>query len=169
MSEQRAADGQLGTVTGGTSWVEWYRDMSSLKAASDAVVAGKIDEVRSVTASRREPHWHTITDYTDFIFTVRERIWDPRNIAAEAWIIIHQTGGVWEDLRFELGDDPLFQVGEEALLFLRQWAPRRFFVAGGPTGRFAVHAGLIMPATAGGVPVAAETTLGDFAASIRAA
>ncbi|WP_329499368.1 hypothetical protein [Kitasatospora herbaricolor] len=64
---------------------------------------------------------------------VTKRLSDHKGDAAgRQTIVIRQTGG--KNIQSE--DDALFQQGEQAVLFLREFAPGKYAVISGPNGRF---------------------------------
>nr|BBH93026.1 hypothetical protein KTA_12250 [Thermogemmatispora argillosa] len=63
-------------------------------------------------------------------------------------------------------DDPLFQIGDEAVLFLRPFRPGHYLVVGGPSGRFRLHNGLITPFTEQGVKLSWPLTEEEFRAAL---
>lgn len=135
------------------SWAEYYHSMSALKAHSDIAVEG------TITKASLEPlASSSAVPFTDFQFTVASTLFDPRHeIAAAsaskpAVITIHQTGGTESGTTFEVDDDPLFKVGQKYVLFLQEYSPGHYKVAGGPSGRFTVAAsGAIAPIVSDGV------------------
>ena len=135
------------------SWAEYYHSMSALKAHSDVAVEG------TITKASVEPRASsTDVPYTDFQFTVGSTLLDPRHkiaaatAAKPAVLTIHQTGGTVDDTTFQVDDDPLFKVGQKYVLFLQEYSPGHYKVAGGPTGRFTVAAsGAIAPIVSDGV------------------
>ena len=134
------------------SWAEAYQSMSALKAHTDVAVEG------TITAASLDPQASsTDVPFTDFQFTVGSTFFDPHNriVAAAskpAVLTIHQTGGLVNGTIFQVDDDPLFQVGQRYVLFLREYSPGHYLVVGGPTGRFAVAAsGAVTPIVSDGV------------------
>lgn len=82
--------------------------------------------------------------FTDFSFRVSRGY---RGDARDGQdIVVRQTGGIQADgIAVEMRDDPLFAEGVEYLLFLKQDpATGKYFVAGGPDGRFVIRNGLIV-------------------------
>ncbi len=154
----QSASGQQ--VFMGASWAESYPDLHSLKNASDLVVLG------TFTRATQEPQADSHSPvFTDFDFTVTRILANPKKSGILGNITIHQTGGTVNGLLYQFDSDPLFQVGEQAVLFLRQYAPNQFFVIGGPNGRFEVKNGLVTPAKANRIqfaPRVLETFLADI-------
>jgi hypothetical protein len=129
------------TVNIEASWAIAYNDVKSAKAASDAVLLGTIESVKSVTGGGSAAG----VVATDFVFKIEQTIVDAHHLLHGSTIIIHQTGGITNDTKYEVSDDPLFQVNEHALLFLRIYQPGYAFVVGGPSGRFIVENNLVKP------------------------
>ena len=134
------------------SWAEYYKSMSALKAHTDVAVEG------TITKATFDPRASaTATPFTDFQFTVESTYFDPHSrIAATASkpavLTIHQTGGTVNGTTYQVDDDPLFQIGQKYVLFLREYSPGHYTVVGGPTGRFAVAAsGAVTPIVSNGV------------------
>ncbi|HWG25902.1 hypothetical protein [Actinospica sp.] len=135
------------------SWAHYYRSMADLKAHTDVAVEG------TITKATQEPGASTTSaPFTDFQFTVTADLYDPGHRAAASTsgtpvtLSIHQTGGAVNGEVYQFDDDPLFKVGERYVLFLREYAPGHYMVAGGPTGRFSVSgSGAITPIVTDGV------------------
>jgi hypothetical protein len=99
----------------------------------DTVVIGKITRILSVIS---EPPPKAASGslhlaFTDFEFSI-ERTLKGKEAGN---ITIHQTGASGE---FEIRDDPLFLEGEKYVLFLHKYEEGRYFVTGGPQGRFKI-------------------------------
>lgn len=127
------------TVSIDASWSTLYEDVKSAKTAADVVVLGTIESVKDVTQSGPS------LIFTDFVFNIERSIVDPHHLLQSSAIIIHQTGGVVNGVKYEVDDDPLFQINEHALLFLHIYQPGYAFVIGGPSGRFIVQNGMVQP------------------------
>lgn len=144
------------------SWAEWYTDIKSLKHHSDLAVVGSIAGVSKMTGNPP-------LVYTQFIFHISRTIWNPKHLATSGQVIVNQTGGIVGNDLYEIRDDPLFQQGEAMILFLRSNTPGLFFVAGGPSGRFELHNGMVTPITDEGVKFAAPMSEGDFITAVEQA
>ena len=81
-------------------------------------------------------------------------------------IVLHQEGGVVNGTLYQADDDPLFQIGEQTIIFLRQYSPGHFFVLGGPSGRFRVNGNSVTPISSDGMPLPGGTTLSSFRAQL---
>lgn len=106
------------------SWAQSYASISGLARAADLVGVFRVDRVVQV---RKEPGG---VELTDFEAALIQRIKGP----AQNPVIIRQTGG--PDMA--VADDPLMRPGDEYVLFLHRYAPGRYYVLGGPQGRFAL-------------------------------
>lgn len=157
----RLAAPTLETVSLSSDWAVTYQDIKSLKQAADVVVVGTITGVGGVTSTKPG------LVFTDFTFQVRNVLQDPRGRVSGPTLSIHQTGGVIGNRRYEIQDDPLFQQGEQAILFLHEYSPGHYFVIGGPTGRFRVQGGLVHPVDDEGVQFAASMSEAAFVDLIR--
>lgn len=115
-------------------WAQSFTNIHDLTAHSDIAVAGSFAKVTNHTYISNVPS-------TDFSFTVMRILSDKKHLTSVgSAITIDQTGGDTPDgYHAEVGDDPLFTVGENAVLFLHQVSPGKFQVIGGPNGRFKVN------------------------------
>lgn len=136
------------------SWAEWYTDLKSLKYASDISVVGSIVGIAQQMVQDSIP-------YTDFTFQVSQVLYDPHHLFTGQTLLIHQTGGMINNQLVSVDGDPLFQVGEQAVLFLQQYSPGHYLVTGGPSGRFRIVNHQVTPVTNLGVhlnwPIADST------------
>ena len=119
-------------------WAEYYRSIEEMAQASevDVIARGVIKDVEyegfGITTAKSKylfkPHW----------------IIQGLSTARPVWV--HQTGGLTS-----LGEtympysDPLMQVGDELILFLKERIrePDTYWVVGGPQGRFVVQGGRV--------------------------
>jgi hypothetical protein len=149
------------TINIDASWAVMYHSMGELKAHSDLGVLGSFTKVVSQTQDAKG------IPYTDFAFTVQTVLHNPgkRTVTAGSVLRIHQTGGTVDNAVHQIADDPLFNVGETAALFLVEYQPGYFRVAGGPTGRFEVNAGKIAPVNDEGIAFSGSTD--DFKAEVQ--
>lgn len=146
------------------SWSVGYKDLKTLKAASTSIVAGTIAAVAGATLDTT-----TNIPYTDFTVALDTVVHDPKGRVHGMSVTVHQTGGIVNGVLYQIGDDPLFQIGEHVILFLHEYEPGKFFVVGGPTGRFKVNSDVVSAVTPLGVSVPAATSEAAFIAQIRAA
>ena len=149
-------------VTMDASWSASYNDLKSLKAASSIVIEGTIAAVASETLDTA-----TNIPYTDFTVSAHQVVHDPQGRVHGATVIVHQTGGVVDDTLYQFEDDPLFQVGEHVVLFLYEYAPGKYYVVGGPTGHFEVHADIVSAASTDGVALPPSASLDAFLAQVH--
>jgi hypothetical protein len=145
------------------SWAVEYRDLGDLKKASDLVVIGSISGIAASTINRGIP-------FTDFGVAKISVIYDSKSRGAVTSLILHQTGGTVNGQLLQVDDDPLFQVGDDVILFLHEFSPGHFYVVGGPTGRFVVNNdGTVHPINGQGVALATSTTKAQFILQIQQA
>ena len=125
------------TVLFMSSWAETYRDLGTLKQATDLAVLGTVQGVDGVDSDTRAAGAVTATlTFTDFNFRIEQTL---HGEGREEMVIVHQTGGTSGGVTTEIKDDPLLQIGERYILFVTQAPSGKYFVAGGPTGRFVVR------------------------------
>jgi len=110
-----------------------YGDIPSLKADADLVARGEIVGCRSVNS--QETAIGSIY-FTDFSFQIESVL---HGAASQSAIVIHQTGGIVGGRTVEVMEDPLMEVGDRYVLFLKQGTSELYYVLGGPQGRFVVH------------------------------
>lgn len=163
-----SGNGQATVIHLDASWLRAYTDFRSLKHDSDVAVEGRFVAVTDQTSDLSEPLKQV--PFTDFQFQVTTAVYDPRALAAiGSTILIHQTGARVGSVLAQVDDDPLFTVGERAVLFLHEYAQGRYFVIGGPTGRFSVsNTGMVRPINDEGVQMSPAPEA-DFIALVKAA
>ncbi|HEV2638025.1 MAG TPA: hypothetical protein VGX23_22945 [Actinocrinis sp.] len=147
------------------SWAECFHTAGALKSHSDVAVAARVMKVLGQSVADQIP-------YTDFQLSVESVLYDPSHhfapTAAPTTLLLHQTGGILNSQLLEIEDDPLLIVGGEYVLFLDEYAPGYYRVAGGPTGRFTVNAaGLVSPFVSDGVAFSGQVR--DFQSVIAGA
>lgn len=125
-------DQNQGTITS-VSWAEYYADIGELCDAADLIAVGEIDRVISESSEKvAEARWGGVLLYTtDFAFRIEQVI---KGEEVEE-ILLHQTGVAGKQ---EVRDDPLFEQGERCVLFLREYEAGKYYVLGGPQGRFEI-------------------------------
>lgn len=158
-----SSGGPVKTVKISSAWAVMYNDFKSLKQGSDVAVAGSISKVANVTQQNR------MTVSTDFVFHISQVILDPGQQVQGSSLTVHQIGGIIGDTRYEVEDDPLFQIGEQLILFLREGIPDIYYVAGGPSGRFEVRNHMVTPVNDEGIQFSAPMTEADFIAAVQSA
>ena len=145
------------------SWAKGYSSLNGLKQDADLGVQGHFTAVVEAATDSSG------LAYTDFTFTITQVLWDPHHQipGSTSSITIRQTGGCIGDTLYKVDDDPLFQIGEEAILFLHQFSPGQYYVIGGPSGRFEVRNGLVQPVNDEGVKLPSDLTEQQFYALLR--
>jgi hypothetical protein len=133
------------TVDMDASWSIRFADVKSAKQASDVVVKGTITSIQFVGYVKNDLGQDDHIVFTDYVFTIDQRVADARHLITGPTIVIHQTGGILNGIKHEIQDDPLFQIHEQAVLFLKIYRPGYGYVMGGPSGRFMVHNGVVQP------------------------
>ncbi|MBX6351138.1 MAG: hypothetical protein IRZ11_06475 [Clostridia bacterium] len=109
------------------SWPKSYESVAEMATDASAVVVGTVTAIDAQTVADGG------IPFTDFAFSVTQVLVGP---PLPRTITLHQTGGVRNGGAVELPDDPLMRVGTRYVLFLYEFAPGRFYVLGGPQGRF---------------------------------
>lgn len=107
------------------SWADGASTVAGLAKNSDAVA---LVAITAVVATGQDPDPFDRTPYTSFTATVRRWLMG----TGDATIQIKQTG----DTSQQVDDDPLLKVGEVAVVFLHEFAENKYYIVGGPTGRF---------------------------------
>ncbi|HZU67989.1 MAG TPA: hypothetical protein VFA09_11995 [Ktedonobacteraceae bacterium] len=160
-SASQPAQGQkMTTVTIYPSWSRLYQDLKSLKHDSDVAVSGTIMGI-----SKTIPSPSLVM--TDFTFQIQKILWDPHKRINSTSIIVQQEGGVTNNTRYVAEDDPLFQVGEEAVLFLHEFSPGNYYVVGGPTGRFLIRGEVVKPINNEGLSLPSNLSESTFYTEIQ--
>jgi len=141
------------------SLTKGYHSLTGLKQDADLGVQGLFTAVVDTTS----PDSSGLV-YTDFTFTITHVLWDPHHQIPGSTnsVTIHQTGGCTGGTFYKVADDPLFQIGEEAILFLHQFSSGQYFVIGGPSGRFEVRHGFVQPVNDEGVQLPPNLTEQQF-------
>jgi hypothetical protein len=151
-------------VTLSASWAAEYESLGALKRSADLAVQGEFERTIRVTMDE-----HRIP-YTDFGFTVQRILLRPRSgspVSVGGTVEIHQTGAASSDVITEVEDDPLFRIRDRAVLFLHEYSPGKYFVIGGPSGRFSIVHGVVTPINNEGVPFSGD--LASFVSALNAA
>jgi hypothetical protein len=116
-----------------------YRTLEDLKKDdTSVVVAGVYSAVQETTKNSAEML------STHFVFDAKEVLWDPQQKIKGTSIIVRRQGGVEGRTTYEFDDNPLFQVNEEAILFLSESGPGLYWVMAGPAGRFTLENDQVM-------------------------
>ena len=124
------------TVFISASSVVNYTSLDALMRASDLIVVGKVTNANSeIETHPADPRAQLVTTY--FTIEIESHLYGDQS--AET-LGIRQMGGSARDVRQELEGDPLFEVGDTYLLFMRRDPESpRFVVLGGADGRFVVN------------------------------
>lgn len=139
------------------SWAMGYRSLKELKQATalDLAVRGTFTAIQGTQGQAPSSGSSDLLS-TDFSFTINKVLLDPHHLFnSSSSVTIHQTGGRVGSTLHQVCDDPLFRIGEEAILFLHQFSPGQYFVMGGPSGRFEVRQDLVEPVNDEGVKLPA--------------
>lgn len=164
-SEVSAAESLQQGCTTFASWAEGFSSVRDLSAASVAVVVGHVEGKKQVAEQA-------------LLFTDFEVVADGSlkgRVRAGDHITVHQTGGVRPGGAIEeVCSDPLLETGTRYLLFLKYSKETgRYFVAGGPQGRFVVQEDKVIPLSdvypdrgIASVPIG-TMSLDQIAASVR--
>jgi hypothetical protein len=124
-----------GTPSIDASWAQSYGSIDELIADSfvNLIAVGEIDSVIEVTKKKEaENSRGPVYVYsTDFSFRIDRVLKGPDT----KQVSIHQTGAEGEG---EIDQDPLFKPGERSVLFLHEYAPGKYYVVGGPAGRYRI-------------------------------
>jgi hypothetical protein len=145
----------------GASWAEYYRSISDLKAHADMAVVGTVSSIAPAVQPQGAPVYQMVT------LTVERTSWaHARGSSAPSSVTFEQTGGTYQGVTYQVDDDPLFHVGDRAVLFFTEYDTGKYRVTGGPTGRFAIVGGQVRPTVADGVQVAPGTGESAFTAAL---
>ena len=109
-------------------WASYYQDISELILDADLIAYGEIDRVVEVQKIN--------ISHTDFGFRINQLLKGDETKEA----VIHQLGAAGIATVI---DDPVFEQGEEYILFLHKTEAGIYCVLGGPQGRFKVADGKV--------------------------
>lgn len=120
----------------GTSWAQWYANLSSMTKSVDVIAVGQVVGVnRTITGG---------LPFTDFDVKLLNVI-KPVGFQAP-FLTVRQTGINQSGKVFQVEDDPLFKINQTYVFFLfhartsgRVVVPGLYYVAAGPEGRFVVN------------------------------
>lgn len=124
-----ASDDQTKTVSLTASYPKTYKTLNELVASSDAIVVGSV--VGSAPAAPIDG-----LPFTDAQIQVKN--WLKQDGVPAKTITIHQTGGVLDGVNYLSDEDPLLEVGETEVFYLKK-IPEGYMTVGGPTGRLNVE------------------------------
>lgn len=116
------------------SWAESYASIKDLSTKADLIAVGTVKDVVGVTSDViGNPRWGAdILYFTDFAFSVEHVLKGPQDVGE---VIIHQTGAAGKQ---EIRDDPLLKRGDKYVLFLHEYETGKYYILGGPQGRFQI-------------------------------
>ncbi len=120
-----------------SSWANAYPTTAQMVANADAVVEGTVVDESGTEVSSQADN----LIYTNYTFKVDKWITG----AGPSTILIHQMGGSAGLRQVTIPDDPPLKVGDSNILFLMQYAPGRYFIMGGPTGRIMLQDDVARP------------------------
>lgn len=144
------------------SYARRYGNLHDLKMASDAIVWGRISAVEGV---------FPVNDsglFTNYRLSVIKVVHDPNHLITGASVSLSQTGGVLGNHTAKNEDEPPYEVGEDALLFLVYGSKSGLYsTVSGPNGRFQVRNGLVFPINADAVQLSQQYTPQSFAAAVQ--
>jgi hypothetical protein len=125
------------TIELGVSWAESYANIEDLSAEADLIAVGTVKDVIGVTADVvGAARWGPVALYfTDFAFSVERVLKGPQDLRE---VMIHQTGAAGKQ---EIPDDPLLKPGDKYVLFLHEYETGKYYILGGPQGRFQIITG----------------------------
>jgi hypothetical protein len=151
-----------GRVLMDMSWAHSYSSLKDLRQNSDVVAAGHFSRVIGTTVDNKK------IPFTDFEFTVDTVIRsNDTALSSGGTVVVHQTGAKQSGTVYESTDDPLFTVGENAVLFLHRYAAGHYYLIGGPTGRFGFEGktGVVKRSANAGVSYSGR--LSDFSKAVN--
>ena len=110
------------------SWVKYYENINELTDESDIIALMEIKDVASVTQDENGLY------FSVFRADVLESV-----LGKEESIDLLLTGAAVENIKMEIEDDPLLQIGEKWLIFAQMNDSGTYTILGGPCGRFAYN------------------------------
>jgi len=123
-------------------WADHYGSIGELAGEADLVVVGVVEGPEG-TREDVQTAGAVSSSLISTYFRIKPLEVIKGDLGVEG-ILVHQTGGSGSSgARTEVFDDPLFEPGATYLLFLHHYqAPDKYFVLGGPQGRFVVDRNL---------------------------
>lgn len=141
------------------SYVNHFDNLQTMTADSDLVVKAAVLHAQPIrivgetapTSKQKQLGVTTGVVFTDYLLRVEQVLkgQPPDN----GTIVVVQTGGIYNGVTEFIEDDPLFEIGERDILFLRDisndpiQAPgeRKYIINGTPQARFKITNGQISP------------------------
>ncbi len=160
-SQSSASQSSPQRVTLQSSWAEYYTSLKDLKQHSTIVVRGTISQFALAVKPADGPV------YTPVSVSITRVLWNPHNQTAPTSVSLVQTGGMYNNSIYQVDDDPLFQTGEQVILFLKEYQPGQFRIIGGPTGRFKIVNSTATPIVSDGVKLPTTTNEAQFASDLQ--
>lgn len=143
--------------------VSWARGYGSLKELAispytTVVVKGVVIGAESYVETLREPTLGPGLVFTDYVLEVQLVL--KGSLKVSDTITIHQTGGTVGGYTMVVWDDPPLHVGDTLVLFLHEYEPGKYFIEGGPQGRFTIRDGSVY--SLGEIHAPADDGTGSF-------
>lgn len=154
------------TVIGHVSWAQYYTSFKDLKLHSDFAVSGTITQIGTAVkpADGSFP-------YSDVTLSVKSVLWNahPQKTVPPT-LLFHENGGKAQDgTTYVIEDDPLYQVGQQVILFFTEYSPGQYRVTGGPTGRFVTESKQVKPIVPNGVQLSSGMNENGFENTLKTA
>jgi hypothetical protein len=138
----------------GASWAEYHRSMSALKQHADFAIVGEVSAIAPAAKPDAGPVYQMVT------LKVNQVAWTNRHdYQVPATVTFEQTGGTYQNVTYTVDDDPLFRVGEQVVVFFKEYSPGLYRVSGGPTGRFSLANSGVTPVVQDGIQVPTGTNV----------
>ena len=150
-------------VTLDASWAEYYNSLKDLKQHSDIAVNGTISSIAPAFKPADGPVYSMVT------ITIHKVLWKRSPATSPSTITFEQTGGTYNNVTYQITDDPLFHVKDQAILFFKEYSPGKYRVSGGPSGRFSIKNGIVHPIVSDGVKLTNATDASHFATALQSA
>lgn len=108
---------------------------------SDVVVMGSIQDIQSFKAeSEIRPGKEDI--FSNVALQVGEYLYNPKNFSASQ-IVVRVLGGAVENMTMKVSDGPIFENGEQVIVFLKQKDKQVFTVVGWAQGKYTIDNGVV--------------------------
>lgn len=147
------------------SWHMRYANVRDAKQDPDInlIIAGT---VTGLNPTQKEGSLVT----TDAMFHVTHVAWNPHRLPVGSTLLVSALGGTVGNVVYEVDDFPMYQIGEQEILFLHfDSATGKAATLGGPSGRLRVQNGIVKPLNDEGMTVPANMDENTFLASIPSA
>lgn len=108
---------------------------------SDMVVEGFVQDIQSFKApSEIRPGKEDI--FSNITLQVSEYLYNPKSFSASQ-IVVGVLGGIVENTTMKVNDGPVFEKGEQVIVFLKQKDERVFAVVGWAQGKYTIDHGVV--------------------------